>query len=156
MMRCLESENLSVGYGSAKSVVGAHPPDSTGALSVISLNGPGPKSGIFAGKKPIAHIKGVADSPGIDGVWLVFFRTKETARANVPRLTNTYLFYTDTPKELKEIYEAIRPSPPSRKAAESLVAIAGNVVVIWPAYPRQRPELSVRVLSRCFGRSKAR
>ena len=148
---CLTAKKLSVGTSYQRGAVGRRYMSaqfrdeyvgSTGGLFIDGASGPD----IFS-TKPV---------PGrVDSAALWFFSSSALAEQKEPLIVDTQFYGAGAPASLAHLGNAIWPPPPSVSDTRSLIALAGNVVVIWDTYPRRHPNRDDRILSSCFSVSKS-
>lgn len=142
---------LALGNGRASSV----PPGITGQLNVAgAAQGVGtPLGKAFKAAGWLKPRPGVKLGQPMNGATLVFFRTGTLARHGAERLAEVYLFRENLSDEQKSWFAELYGQPPPLSALRRVVALTGNVVVIWD-YPLVHVALSNRILDRCLANSK--
>lgn len=96
---------------------------------------------------------GVSFGPLVNSATLVFFKSQKLAEKGAKRLVDVYLLSSGVPESDKSFFADLYGPPPPLSAIRGLVALAGNVLVIW-RYPLAHVGQSKRILSGCLAASK--
>lgn len=127
---------------------GFFPAGLTGQIPVLGTGAAITPLGKAIGAKPGRFGLG----PSINGMTLVFFTSSQRAVEAEEQAVEVYVYRKGLPKYQQQFLAKL-VGPPPLSAIPQLVALIGNVEVIWD-YPPRHVALSKRILDRCLASSR--